>query len=280
MRTVPRGLADRIGFYESHVPSWVENAAEIGLGPVAVHEFETLVEEARAAHLAAERAREAAKAATLVFHERAEAMGAAGAGLIRSIRAFAETTGDHDVYAQAHLPAPRTPAPLGPPGCPHSLAVTLEATGALGLHWSCDNPEGSQNTVYEIARRIGDSTHPFTYLGITGDRSFVDDTLPPGAAAGAAGAAGTGAGAAGRVVYQITALRSTRRGEPARFVVNFGVEKPGAEKLGHSPIDALGGGYEKPGQGPGAGNQSPESSGFTDRPILGPRIASHALMSS
>jgi hypothetical protein len=45
------------------------------------------------------------------------------------------------------------------------------------------------------------------FVAAVGAKSFTDTTIPAGAA---------------RVVYQITALRSTRRGEPAQFAVRFG----------------------------------------------------------
>lgn len=43
-------------------------------------------------------------------------------------------------------------------------------------------------------------------------KQLIDETLPPGPT---------------RVTYQIAALRSTRRGEPAQFTINFGVEGEG-----------------------------------------------------
>jgi hypothetical protein len=89
---------------------------------------------------------------------------------------------------------------------PTDLRVGLLATGALSLSWRCDHPGRSNGTVYEVRRAVHDG--PLSFLGVSGVRSFTDDTLPEGA---------------GRVVYQITALRSTGNGHPARFIVNLGV---------------------------------------------------------
>jgi hypothetical protein len=60
--------------------------------------------------------------------------------------------------------------------------------------------------MYEVQRRLGGSG-PFTYMGTVGEKRFVDDTLPAGTPS---------------VEYQVTAVRSTRRGWPAHHIVNFG----------------------------------------------------------
>jgi hypothetical protein len=58
-------------------------------------------------------------------------------------------------------------------------------------------------------RRIGGGgASAFTFVGASGVKSFTDDTLVSGASP---------------VTYQITAVRSTSRGNPAQFTVNFGV---------------------------------------------------------
>ena len=48
-----------------------------------------------------------------------------------------------------------------------------------------------------------------TFLGTSGNRTFTDTTLPAGSRG---------------VIYQVTAVRSTRRGESGQFNVNFGVD--------------------------------------------------------
>lgn len=94
---------------------------------------------------------------------------------------------------------PATPGTLPPPGTPFDFTVSLMQSGALELKWKCNNPEGTSGTIYEV-RRAG------TFVGATGVRTFVDETLP-----------GTSP-----VMYQVTAIRSTSRGNPAQFTVTFG----------------------------------------------------------
>jgi len=72
--------------------------------------------------------------------------------------------------------------------------------------------------MYEVWRRTG-TDEKFVFIGSSGVRSFIDDTL----AAGSVGPAG--------VSYRITAVRSTRRGTPATFTVLVG----GAGGTGSAP---------------------------------------------
>lgn len=219
MATVPSSRIRKIEFYESHLQAWAVNAAAIGLDPAAVLAFQTLVLNARTSYLASETAREASQAATLNFHDKTDTMATIGANLLRTIRTFAENTGNPGVYALAQIPAPASPGPIGPPGQPFNLAVGLLANGALELKWKCDNPAGAQGTVYEIRRRIG--AGPFAHIDLAGERSFIDATIPSGA---------TG------IVYQITGVRSTTRGAPAQFLVNFGVDGVTATALDNADI--------------------------------------------
>jgi hypothetical protein len=206
MGVVPATRIGKIDFYEAHLQAWATNAASIGLDPAAVLAFQTIVAEARTRHLDAEMKREASKAATQVFYGRTDAMGAVGSAMLRTIRAFADTTNDSDVYTLAQIPAPATPGPVGPPGQPYELHVGLAATGALQLKWKCDNPSGSQGTVYEVQRRIGSG--PFQFVELAGERTLEDDTIPAGSSS---------------MIYQIIAARGKTRGQAAQFIVNFGV---------------------------------------------------------
>lgn len=206
MPTVPNGRVGKIEFFEAHLQAWATNAADIGLDPAAVVAFQNTVSTARAGYLAAETAREASKAATLTYHDNTDDMTTAGSSILRTIRNFAETSDDPAVYALAQIPPRATPGPVPSPGRPFNLVVGLAATGALVLNWKSDNPSGSTGTVYEIQRRIGSGS--FKYVAVAGERSFTDDTLPAGSS---------------NIVYQITGVRSTTRGQSAQFLVNFGV---------------------------------------------------------
>ncbi len=207
MSIVPDTRIGKIEFYEAHVPAWRANAAAIGLTEEQVALLEADTADARADFHGQKQAQNAARAATVAFHHSTARMHERGAALLRTIKNLAETSGDPGVYALARIPPPAAPGPTATPGTPFALHVDLLATGALVLSWKCPNPSGTCGTMYEVQRQIGDAA-PFAYVGATGSKTFIDDTLPAGS---------------GSVTYQITAIRSTARGLPARFPVCLGV---------------------------------------------------------
>ncbi|HLL89692.1 MAG TPA: hypothetical protein VK324_10330, partial [Tepidisphaeraceae bacterium] len=140
------------------------------------------------------------------------------------VKARAGQDGDC-VYALAQVRPPAKKSPLGKPGSPTAMTAELSAaTGALALTWRCRQPEGSKGVLYDVWRRIGDNG-AFEYLGSTGRKTFVDQTLPPGA---------------GRVMYRIVARRSTKVGDAAEFPVNLGVSPAVAEMLRAATQDERG----------------------------------------
>lgn len=210
MSVVPTSRLGKIEFYEAHIAPWSANAANIGLTPGAVTTLTTLTTAARTAYNAAESARNAAKAATQAFYEAVRAMHSnpgAGADMIDTIRNYAESKNQPNVYTLAQIPPPAAPAPVGPPGTPFDFVVTLLQSGALQLRWKCRNPSNSQGTLYEIMRKTPGSDG-FVFIGASGAKTFTDDTLLSGDQP---------------AQYMITAVRSTQRGDPAQFIVNFGV---------------------------------------------------------
>ncbi|HEY0009575.1 MAG TPA: hypothetical protein VGB55_12685, partial [Tepidisphaeraceae bacterium] len=76
----------------------------------------------------------------------------------------------------------------------------------LDLKFTCKNPTGTSGTLYQIFRQIGEAVEPL-YIGGTGTKTFVDNTLPAGVA---------------KVTYSIQGVRSTAVGPWAAFTVKFG----------------------------------------------------------
>ena len=212
MSVVPNKQLEKLEWCENHVDPWTTNAAAIGTTAAEVTAFGTKVDAARAAMTAAEVARDAAKNATLTLQTAIAAMDVAAAGIIKQVRAKAETTGNPNVYALASIPAPGTPSPVGPPGTPTSFTVLLAQDGALQLGWKCNNPVGCHGVLYQVYRRVG-TAGDFAYVGGAGEKKFIDATVPAGAS---------------QVTYQIQAVRSTSVGPWAQFNVNFGTAAGGA----------------------------------------------------
>jgi len=212
MGTVPKNDLDQITYFEEHLPIWTANAAQIGLLPAQVTAFSALVTAARNQFNAAQAIRSASKAQTVNFHIKLDAMNEGGSDLIRTIRAYADLQNDPTVFVKAEIPPPATPSPVGPPGTPTDYTCTLNPTGLLTIKWKCANPAGGPGTVYEVRRCIGpvDSQSVWTLLGTSGKREYTDTTLPALSSDNAAG-----------VTYEVTAVRSTSRGQPSQYMVRF-----------------------------------------------------------
>lgn len=209
---LPKLAIEKIQFCENHVAPWTDNATAIGTTTTAVTDLQTKTTAARSAFNAQQAARQVAKAATEAYHLAVDAMADAASDIIRQVKTKAAISGDA-VYALAQIPAPATPSPKPAPGKPFGLVATLDDSGELNLKWKCVNPAGSTGTIYQVWRRVGGEGAAFVYLGGSGDKSFVDATLPAGSSA---------------VTYQIQAVRSTATGPWAQFNVNFGVSGAGA----------------------------------------------------
>jgi hypothetical protein len=131
--------------------------------------------------------------------------------MIETIKTTAATKNDPNVYVLAQIPPPASGGVTPPPGTPFDFTVGLLQDGSLELKWKCNNPSGTQGTIYEVKRKSGTAT-TFVFLAASGVKTFIDDSLPVNASLS---------------TYQVTAVRSTTRGTPAQFTVHCGVGGPG-----------------------------------------------------
>jgi len=104
-------------------------------------------------------------------------MSSFGGDIIKTIRAFAETTGDPGVYTAAQIPPPAPPAPLGPPETPTDLSGVLTTDGQINLRWGGSRKGG---TSYTVERSVTGANGPWTIIGTSEERAFVDTALPVG----------------------------------------------------------------------------------------------------
>ena len=101
---------------------------------------------------------------------------------------------------------------MPPTGQPTNLTITLTPVdGALSLRWKCVNPQGAAGTSYIVRRRLtGESA--WTFIGVSGKKEFVDNTLVAGPDS---------------VQYTVQGQRSDQSGPLSEiFTVNFG-QAPG-----------------------------------------------------
>jgi hypothetical protein len=207
MAILPKKTQDLLDFCDAHVTPFTTNAVAIGLTTAQATTFKNAAGAARANFNAAVAADNAKKAATLTSQTSVAALRKIAAETIALVKAFAESSATPPaVYTLANLPMPATPAPAPAPGTPTGFSASLSQSGVVTLKWKCANPPGIGGTIYECRRKINGGT--FAFIGAVGTREFSDGTLPAGS---------TG------VVYEITATRSTLRGNPAQFNVNFGI---------------------------------------------------------
>lgn len=216
MATLPKGIAERLAFFEQHAPVWAASPAAIGLTAAQVTALASLVNTARTAFNAAQNARSASRAATVSQTDAMGSLSDYGADLIKTIRAFAETTKDPSVYSKAQIPPPAAPSPVGPPEMPTELAASFLFPWGVRLTWK---GSVSQGAYFGVFRRLRGETQ-FTFLQITKDRFFDDTGLPAGA---------TGAD------YYIAAFREQHQVNAPPIALQFA---PGAD--GSTTVTSLG----------------------------------------
>jgi len=203
MPTVTNTIIGKLSFFEEHLPVWSADPAAIGIDAAQIASLALLVNTARTDFDNAAAIRNSALAATEAQKNSIDAMYQLGADLLKTIRAFAETTNDPGVYVTAEIPAPAPPTPAGPPDKPTELAAGLLPSGGLHLTWKGTLSKSAYFAVYRKAE--GEST--FTLLDAPADKFFDDTTIPSGA---------------NNVTYYIQGRRDTFRVDSAWFQVNFG----------------------------------------------------------
>ncbi len=164
-----------------HEPLFTTHAAEIGLSAEAVLAFKEAADLGGDRLLEQQAVQEKAKVATQQVVTAFDSLGGVTGNLVRTIRAFAERSANPDaVYALAQIAPPARSSPLPPPGQPTRLTVRLDPTeGTLTLRWKGDNPAGGGGTTYLVRRRLpGESG--FSFIGVSGKKTFVDATLIAG----------------------------------------------------------------------------------------------------
>jgi hypothetical protein len=197
--------ADKIAFVNSHTTIWDTNATAIGTTKALVTDLSDKALAASKAFTAQKEAQNAAKTATNTYNNAVKAMWTAQSYIHKQITTQAAIGGDA-IYELADLPIPAKRSPKGAPGTPTELKVVMNPMGELELKWKCVNPKGTSGTLYMVYRRIG--TGAFVSLGGTGEKRFVDTTIPVGTS---------------QIVYKIQGIRSTAAGEWAQFIVTFGM---------------------------------------------------------
>lgn len=182
MGSVPSSPRETVlSWCEAHVDTFRTNAASIGLTAdqaldfaTAVTAFATSFAAEEKALLELEAAREASRGTyRLLRRQMTQA--------VSDIRYFAEDQINPSVvYELAEVPPRQDPSTAPPPGQPTNLQASIvTATGAIELKWKSNNPTGTSGTSYIITRKLPTESD-FRFVGVTGERRFVDNSFIAG----------------------------------------------------------------------------------------------------
>lgn len=174
---VPNTINDAIAWYEDRIDTWQTSATQIGLAAGTVTSLKALITTARDKYVEAEKARIASEAATLELKNAAATLRVVGSGAISTIKGFAATTNNPNVFAIAMVSPPSPPSVLPPPNAPTDVTAELLLNGALKLKWKATQP--GTGTVYRIARQFN-GTGEFINIDTVGEKTFTDNTVPYG----------------------------------------------------------------------------------------------------
>lgn len=201
MPIIPSKTQDFLDWAQAHADTWQAAGASIGLTAGQAAAFVASASTARTAFNNQQAAQDAAKVATAQQQEAVSDARREAGDLIRIIKSYAEVQSNPDtVYNTAQIPAPQPPGEMPPPGVPFNFKVGLNSDGSITLRWKCDNPDGSQGTVYNVRRKLPTQT-AFEFVGAVGTRAFSDVTIPAGTA---------------NIQYIVQAQRGTSVGAPSQ----------------------------------------------------------------
>ncbi|GDX99897.1 hypothetical protein LBMAG48_23010 [Phycisphaerae bacterium] len=224
MSTVPSSPRSAVyDWCEARVDPWRTNAANIGISADQALTFATSVSTYATALSEQNKLKAALEAATRTVGESYTAMRRNMTNAITDIRQYAQQQTDpNTVYELSQVPPRAAAGTAPPPGRPFDFSVQLiDDSGAVQLRWKCENPRGTQGTSYIVRRRLPSET-AFTFIGVTGEKRFVDNTFVAGPDS---------------VEYTVQAQRADSAGAASSiYTINFGL--PGAGRSTRQVKDA------------------------------------------
>lgn len=172
MSVLPESREKRLQYFEARWNLWLTNASSLGVSAAQINGLKSLVMDDREAFEAAQLARANAKSATSTWYNSNNAMVSMGRDLIKTIKAFAETSGNPNVYNLANIDAPLPPTPIPAPTTPTSMNGFVSADGVVTLTWKADKSGPSSGIFFSIERKRGSGN--YIPMGATMSKSFVD----------------------------------------------------------------------------------------------------------
>lgn len=218
-KVIPSSREAMIQWFIERIAYWNKDPAAIGLTSPQIAALANLLQAAETDLDTARTARIDSKQATLNYHTTSDELRTFGGDLVKTIKAFAETTDDPSVYTQAAVPPPSPPTPLGPPMTPTNVTGTLNSVGAIELAWKASRAGG---TSFTIERSVSGTSGPWTIIGTSEEMTFTDQAVPTGLAS---------------LNYRITAARSGGASNPTTpYTVLFGTTSSGNTASGSNDL--------------------------------------------
>jgi len=164
---------ERLQWIEARIDQWQQNQAQIGISVQQITNLKTLVGSASATFTAAEFARAAAKNATRDFYEAFNDMSGPTRDLIATIKAFAETTNNPNVFSLSSIEPPAPPTPATAPTNPFDVSGSVSPTGNATITWDADRSGASTGIFFMVERKRGNEA-TFSIIGGTAEKAFLD----------------------------------------------------------------------------------------------------------
>jgi len=171
----------QVNWLLERIADWTTHAADIGLDPTELSAFSAQLTWVQTNLNDAISARSIAKGKTATFYASAEPVTESASALLKTIRAYAATSGADNVYELARIDPPATPTPVPAPTIPTDIRTTVQNDGSIKITWKAKNAAPGAGTAFTIHRRL-DGQNSYEMVGTSGVRSFVDETVTPGAA--------------------------------------------------------------------------------------------------
>lgn len=193
-----------LAWFESHVSGWEADPGAFGVPPEKIDELRAALDRARADFNAANAARQASQQATLAQNLSIRAMRTLGSGVVNSMKAYIEQSGDHRLWGASGLEPVAPRGTLPPPVAPVHLSTRLDSMGHVTVLWKGRQPRGVDGVVYFIQRSLNGG--PYVLLDSTGEKSYTDETVPVGTHS---------------VSYIVTAKRGGQESRPSPAAVAY-----------------------------------------------------------
>lgn len=205
---IPQKLADRIAWYGNRIDAIKATPTAFGVTAAQATALDNAIKAAQTALTNAQKARDAAKAATVAQDSAMSVMNRAGNIVVTAIRTFADnqaTTAARDaIYVAVQMDPPSPPTPAPSPETPQDVKADPNADGTVTVKWKATGNAGS---VYRVLRALAGNTQ-YSQIGLLSGKTFVDTTVPAGTVS---------------CLYQVQAVRGELSSPPSQPVqVKFG----------------------------------------------------------